>query len=74
MEPERLKAWRRSSECIGGWCAGVGRRDPRRSGSGRNGSESAIGPVNDLSMRFWNADRKAPRKQRHTAHRIYHTD
>ncbi len=68
MQPERrFRDWRRSTECIAGWS---GRRSPAR--SRRNESRlKKSRPLKEIINRILEEDRKAPRKQRHTAHRIF---
>ena len=64
--------WPRSTACIGGWCA---RRSPARSRRSEKTVEreaaAAGSGEGSTSTGCWSADRQAPRKQRHTAHRIW---
>ena len=65
------RGWRRSMAFTGGWC---GRRSParsRRSGRSRPGSSRGSGRSKIRSSRCCKLDLEAPRKQRHTAHRIW---
>ena len=67
----RSPVLRPSSACIGAWC---GRRLPgrcRRSIAIRRGGKPKLGPVAAFIDQILDEDRRAPRKQRHTARRIY---
>ena len=71
MASGRSKVWRGSSGCTGGWC---GKRSPtrcRRRRKRRGSGEAEAGSGNEFIDEILEADRKAPRKQRHTAHRIW---
>ena len=64
-------ASRASWECIGGWCARRWRAPSRRSASKWEHERPVIEPLRPFIDAILEADRNAPRKQRHTAHRIY---
>src|ERR1022692_3333203 len=70
--PERRsKRWRRSMGCTDEWCA---RRSPVRSRLNErstSGNNRKLDPVKEAIDRMLEGDRQAPRKQRHTAHRIW---
>src|ERR1039457_2239190 len=70
--PERRsKRWRRSMGCTDEWCA---RRSPvrsRLSARSTSGNNRKLDPVKEAIDRMLEGDRQAPRKQRHTAHRIW---
>jgi hypothetical protein len=68
---ETIRDWRRSMACTGGWCGRRSQRDPAERKSGGTGSSRRLGPVKEHIDRMLEADRQAPRKQRHTAHRIW---
>jgi transposase len=68
---ERSEEWRTGWESIGEWCA---RRWRVRKPPERKPVEygrPVIGPLRPFIDAILEADRVAPRKQRHTAHRIY---
>lgn len=63
-----IRAVVKSCECTGGWCARRWSMRRLQNGRRRNGT-TAVGPLK-IYRRDLEADRHAPRKQHHTAHRI----
>src|ERR1035438_8144010 len=70
--PERRsKGWRESMRCTGEWCARRLKAPSRRSERSTRGNGRSWIPVKDAIDRMLVSDRQAPRKQHHTAHRIW---
>jgi hypothetical protein len=62
--------WRGSWECIGGRCVKPWPMHNRRRGSSPSGAAVLAGLMPFIEA-ILSSDRQAPRKQRHTAHRIW---
>ena len=70
MEWGRSKEWRTVGGASAHGAAGAGQRGPAGAqGSGAN--EAELGAVIEFIDEILRADQQAPRKQRHTAHRIW---
>ena len=67
----RSPAWRQSSVFIGASCAGRSRARCRRRSITRQRTKPKLGVVADFIDKVLDEDRRAPRKQRHTARRIH---
>ena len=68
---DRLLGWQRSWACTGGWCAKRSAVRCRNRGRRPSDRRWKLKAAVDFIDAMLEADRKAPRKQRHTAHRIW---
>ncbi len=71
MVSARSRVWRRSSAFIGALCAGRSRVRCRRRSITRSGPSRSWARVAAFIDKVLDEDRRAPRKQRHTARRIH---
>ena len=71
-EPVRFGRLRRNWGCIGGWCDKRWRVPFRPNANWRCRNRPRLGPaVTEFIDEILRRDETAPRKQRHTAHRIW---